>query len=79
MEEEMKRYYVDFYDAFDSWGGTFEFYPERLFDDLDKAKECCIKLQSKLYESNKKMGEHYGVIDGKTKFEVFCCRDKDAI
>ena len=72
----MKRYYVDFYDAFDGWGGMFGWDPDRLFDDLEEAKKCCIKLQSKLAEGNKKMGEHYGVIDGKTKFEIFCTMNR---
>lgn len=67
----MKRYYVGFYDMFDGWG-IYGFWKERLFDDLEKAIKCCIKLQDELDDDNKNCGEYFGVIDGDTKGEVYC-------
>lgn len=66
-----KRYYVDFYDMIDGWG-TWGFWPERLFDDLEAAKVKCNELMAKLDNANKRAGEHYGVIDSVTNREVYC-------
>ncbi len=73
---QMKRYYVDFYDMFDGWG-TFGFFNERLFDDLDIAIKLCDKLNDGLAKGNKACGEHYGVIDSKTNREIYCGQDKE--
>lgn len=67
----MKRFYVDFYDMIDGWG-EFGFSTERLFDELPEAVTLCDKLNSELDESNKKCGEHYGVIDNVVGREVYC-------
>jgi len=73
---QMKRYYVDFYDMFDGWG-TFGFFTDRLFDELDDAINCCDKLNEELAKGNKACGEHYGVMDSKTNMEVYCGQDKE--
>ena len=39
-ENEIKRYYVDFYDG---WG-EFGFFVERLFDDLSSSIKLCDRL-----------------------------------
>lgn len=70
------RYYVDFYDVFDGWGGVFGFYPDRLFDDLDKAQAKADELQETLNSGNVEMGEHYGVIDGTIGKEIYCTRQE---
>ena len=72
---QMKRYYVDFYDMFDGWG-SFGFFTDRLFDELDDAINCCDKLNEELAKGNKACGEHYGVMDSKTNMEVYCGQDK---
>ena len=72
---EDKRYYVGFYDAFDGWG-SWGFWTERLFDDLDQAQACAEKLQAELNQQNKDCGEHYGVIDKETGREIHCLRNK---
>lgn len=72
---QTKKYYVDFYDMFDGWGG-FGFFPERLFDDLTLASKLCDELNEKLEEGNKRCGEHYGVIDSTTNREVYCVLDE---
>lgn len=71
-----KRYYVDFYDMIDGWG-EFGFFTDRLFDDLQEAKDICDKLNSKLDISNKSCGEHYGVIDSRLGKEVYCGIDEE--
>jgi len=72
----MKRYKVDFWDAFDGWT-TRGFPPgwrkDREFDDLEKAKEKCRELMAK--EGPFGMDEHYGVIDLELNREVFCGKD----
>lgn len=73
---QMKRYYVDFYDMFDGWG-SFGFFTDRLFDELDDAINCCNKLNEELAKGNKACGEHYGVFDSKTNMEVYCGQDKE--
>jgi len=67
----MRRFYVDFCDMIDGWG-EFGFFTERLFDELPEAVILCDKLNSELDESNKKCGEHYGVIDNVVGREVYC-------
>lgn len=69
--EEEKRYYVNFYDMFDGWG-VFGFFTERLFNNLQYAIILCDRLNDELEERNRECGEHYGVIDGVTKKEVYC-------
>lgn len=71
-----KRYYVDFYDMFDGWGG-FGFFKDRLFEDLDSAIKLCDKLNSELAKGNKSCGEHYGVMDSKVSREVYCGQDEE--
>ena len=75
MNNETKRYYVDFYDMIDGWG-DFGFFPERLFDELDLAIKLCGKLNSGLDKSNKECGEHYAVIDKLTNMEIYCGMDE---
>jgi hypothetical protein len=67
---------VDFYDAFDGWGGIFGFEPEHAFDDLATAQRKCDELQSELGAPNKRMGEHWGVIDGRSMMEVYCGQER---
>lgn len=76
MENTSKRYYVDFYDMIDEWG-TFGFFTDKLFDDIDDAKKKCDELNSQLPRGNKDCGEHYGVIDSQTMIEVHCGMDKE--
>jgi len=73
-KDQMKRYYVDFYDMFDGWG-TFGFFTDNLFDDLQEAIKTCDKLNSGLAKGNKDCGEHYGVIDSQVNREVYCGQD----
>lgn len=72
----MKRYYVNFEDAFDGWG-TIGFFKERCFDSLAAAKKCADRLQQRLEKNNANMGEHYGVFDTKISQEVYCARKND--
>ncbi len=65
------KYYVDFYDAFDGWG-IVGFYTDRVFEDLEQAKQKATELQAGLSKGNINMGEHYAVIDVATDKEVFC-------
>jgi hypothetical protein len=67
-----KRYTIDFYDMIDGWGGTPGWYG--WFDTLEEAKIECDKKMKTLDESNKRAGEHYGVIDMETGMEVYCTR-----
>jgi hypothetical protein len=71
-----KRYYVDFYDMFDGWG-TFGFFTDRLFEELDSAIKLCDELNDKLDKGNKSCGEHYGVMDSKVSREVYCGQDEE--
>lgn len=73
-EDQMKRYYVDFYDMFDGWG-TFGFSTDNLSDDLQEAIKKCDRLNSELAKGNKDCGEHYGVIDSQVNREVYCGQD----
>jgi hypothetical protein len=69
------RYYVDFYDAFDGWGGSPDFHSDRQFSSLDAAKVKCDALQEELRKNDRgniAMGEHYGVIDLNDDCEVYC-------
>lgn len=72
---DIEMFYVDFYDMIDGWG-TFGFFPDRLFGDLDGAIELCNRLNAELPESNKECGEHFGVIDRDTNREIFCGMDE---
>lgn len=74
-KNETKRYYVDFYDMVDGWG-TFGFFTDRLFDDIDLAIELCKRLNSELDDGNKSCGGHYGVIVHSTGREVYCGIDE---
>jgi len=70
-----KQYYVDFYDAFDGWGGlrfVQGIWPERLFDDLEAARTCKEGLNRTLAIGNKSMGEHYGIISRVLGHEIEC-------
>ena len=75
MDNDTKKYYVDFYDMIDGWG-DFGFFPERLFNDLGLAIKFCDKLNSELDESNKRCGEYFGVMDGKINREIYCGMDE---
>jgi hypothetical protein len=66
-----KRYIVDFYDMIDGWCHMSEFYGWQ-YDTLEEAKTVCIDKMDKLDESNKRAGEHYGVIDTTLNREVYC-------
>jgi hypothetical protein len=72
---ESKRYIVDFYDSFDGWCNMAEFYGWT-FDSLDDAKKLCDDKMKVLDPSNKKMGEHYGVIDTRINREVYCTQER---
>lgn len=68
-----KRYLVDFYDMIDGWC----YMAERNgweYDTFDEAKIKCDDLMSELDESNKRAGEHYGVIDTVMRREVYCTK-----
>lgn len=66
-----KRYIVDFYDSFDGWCR----WPKLETDVLEEAKEFAIKMTSSLDKNNRKMGEHYGVIDTHTDREIYCTKE----
>jgi hypothetical protein len=72
----MKRYIVDFYDMFDGWCNMSEFYGWT-YDTLDDAKIKADELMKDLDESNKRAGEHYGVIDTTINREIYCTRKND--
>jgi hypothetical protein len=66
-----KRYFVDFYDMFDGWSSLPGWYGEG-FDDLNEAKKFADEKMKTLDASNKRAGEHYGVIDRTIMREVYC-------
>lgn len=68
----MKRYRVDFYDMFDGWIYNYVKYTENDYDTLEEAINFRDKKNNELPDSNKKSGEHYGVIDLMTREEIFC-------
>lgn len=68
------RYYVDFYDMFDGWG-TWGFFEDRLFDNLEAARAKADELQAELPQGNKNCGEHYGVIDKEKGREIYCTNE----
>jgi hypothetical protein len=68
----VKRYFIDFYDMMDGWGGTPGWYGD--FDTLEEAKKECDEKMKTLDNSNKRAGEHYGVIDSVLNREVYCTR-----
>lgn len=67
--KKLTRYSVCFYDMMDGWTT-----PLKEFDDteLDKAKRYADKKMKTLAESNKRCGEHYGVIDHILSMEIYC-------
>jgi hypothetical protein len=66
-----KRYNVDFYDSFDGWLN----WPKFETDDLEEAIAYATKMTSSLDKNNRKMGEHYGVIDSHTNREIYCTKE----
>jgi hypothetical protein len=73
MEGLIMRYIVDFYDAFDGWiRRGIEPEEEVQFDDLEKALQYRNKKNAELPDGNKKMGEHYGIIDTMLNREIQC-------
>jgi len=71
--EMFKRYRVDFYDMIDGWCHISEWE----YDVLEEAKIFCDEKMQMLNESNKRAGEHYGVIDMTTGIEVYCTRKNE--
>lgn len=69
----MKRYIVDFYDMIDGWCHGSEFWG-REYDTFEEAKKVCDDLMKDLDESNKRAGEHYGVIDTAINREIYCTK-----
>lgn len=65
------RYAVDFYDMMDGWIHYQEIDKKYLFGDLDEAKRFCDEKNSKLDQSNKNAGEHWGVIDLRTGLMIY--------
>lgn len=68
-----KRYIVDFYDMFDGWIHASEFRNWE-YDDFEEAKKVCDDLMKELDDSNKRAGEHYGVIDTRINKEIYCTK-----
>ena len=65
------RYIVDFYDMCDGWiRAGIEPEKEVCFDDLQEARRYRDKKNEELPDSNKRAGEHYGIIDTKINREV---------
>lgn len=62
----IKKYVIDFYDAFDGWGeGRLgDFKPGYAFDNIEDAKRACDEKMKLLEPENKNMGEHYSVFVG---------------
>lgn len=69
--KENKKYFVDFYDMCDGWGGLAEYFPQDQFDDILEARKHCDSKMKKLDKNNKRCGEHYSVIDLTTGKEVY--------
>ena len=67
-----KRYRVDFYDMFDGWIYRDISASANDLESLEEAIAIRDKKNSELPNSNKKCGEHYGVIDLETRTEVCC-------
>lgn len=67
-----KRYRLDFYDMFDGWIYRDIGKSENDFEILEDAMAERDIKNIELPESNKKSGEHYGVIDLLTKEEICC-------
>ncbi len=77
---EKKKYRVDFYDMYDGWIYRDIIESEHDFDSLDEAIAVRDKKNSELGRSNKKCGEHFGIIDLDTRIEISCpTKDKDWI
>ncbi len=62
----VKKYVIDFYDAFDGWGeGRLgDFIPGFSFDSFEDAKHFCDEKMKILDNNNKNMGEHFSVFVG---------------
>ncbi len=76
--EIKKKYRVDFYDIFDGWISIHFSRTERDFENLKDAKMFRDEKNEELQMSNKKCGEHFGIIDLETKTEILCpIHDKD--
>jgi hypothetical protein len=67
-----KRYRVDFYDMFDGWISNQIEEDENDFNTIEEAMLVRDKKNDELPESNKKCGEHFGVIDLMDKKEICC-------
>ncbi len=67
-----KKYRVDFYDMFDGWIYRDIQESENDFESLDEAIAIRDKKNSELPRSNKKCGEHFGIIDLDAKTELCC-------
>lgn len=67
-----KRYRIDFYDMFDGWIYNDMEETENDFKILEDAIAIRDKKNGELPESNKRCGEHFGVIDLVTKEEICC-------
>lgn len=50
----------------------FEFFTDRLFEELGSATKLCDRLNGELDMGNKECDEHYGVIDSIISREVYC-------
>lgn len=71
-----KKYRVDFYDMFDGWIMKDIGETEDDFENLEDAKALRDKNNEQLPDSNKKCGEHYGVINLEMKGEIDCPIDQ---
>lgn len=69
--EENKKYFVDFNDMNDGFGGLAEYYPQHQFDDLEEAKKYCDKKMANLDTGNRSCGEYYAVINLETDKVVY--------
>lgn len=78
--EIKKKYRVDFYDMFDGWIYREYKESENDFESLDEAKAVRDNKNKALSISNKKCGEHFGVINLETRMEISCpTKEKDWI
>lgn len=78
--EIKKKYRVDFYDMFDGWICKNSKEAEYDFESLEEAIAVRDKKNSELKKTNKRCGEHFGVINLETKMEISCpTKEKDWI
>ncbi len=71
-----KKYRVDFYDMFDGWINKDMEEIKDDFENIEDAKALRDKNNEKLPDSNKRCGEHYGVINLETNSEIDCPTEK---